>query len=129
MDFPGSPQLKIEAFDYDTLFGDDIIGTTKVDLDDRFYSQTWLAIEDKPIEYRDLFEDSSTITQGVCKLWIEIHDVDSEEANKDPQNINAEPVLDFECRIVIWKTRDIEMMDVEGTSDVFVRVFFNAEDD
>lgn len=61
-DFPGSPTLKITAYDYDTLFGDDIIGTTKIDLDDRFYSQSWQAIEDKPIEYRDLFEESSTIT-------------------------------------------------------------------
>ena len=54
--------MLIEAYDYDGFFGDDLIGISKIDLDDRFYSQSWLAIEDKPIEYRDLYEDSSTIT-------------------------------------------------------------------
>ena len=54
--------MVIEAYDYDGFFGDDLIGISKIDLDDRFYSQSWLAIEDKPIEYRDLYEDSSTIT-------------------------------------------------------------------
>jgi len=47
----------------------------------------------------------------------------------EPMNINSEPKLDFECRLVIWKTKDIEMMDVEGTSDVFVRAFFDDKDD
>lgn len=106
-----------------------MIGRTKIDLDDRFYSQSWLALEDKPIEYRDLFEESSTITQGVVKLWVEIWDADSPQAGKPPIDINSEPIFEYECRVVIWKTRDIEMMDVEGTSDVFVRVFFDTEED
>jgi hypothetical protein len=44
-------------------------------------------------------------------------------------NINSEPIIEFECRVVIWKTKDIEMMDVEGTSDVFIRLFFDDKDD
>lgn len=128
-EFPGSPMLVIEAYDYDSFFGDDLIGITKIDLDDRFYSQTWQALEDKPIEQRDLYEESSTITQGVVKLWVEIQDVNSPEAGKKPINIDPEPVIDFECRVVIWKTNEIEMMDIEGTSDVFVRVFFDDQYD
>lgn len=38
MTFPGAPSLKIEAFDYDDLFGDDLIGTTYIDLDDRYFN-------------------------------------------------------------------------------------------
>ena len=38
MDFPGSPALIIQAYDYDDFFGDDLIGTTQVHLDDRYYS-------------------------------------------------------------------------------------------
>jgi len=48
--FPGSPDLEIEAWDYDSLFGDDLIGKTIVDLDDRFFSPDWQALEEKPIE-------------------------------------------------------------------------------
>jgi len=36
--FPGANPLIIEAWDYDDLFGDDLIGRTVIDLDDRFFS-------------------------------------------------------------------------------------------
>lgn len=32
-------------------------------------------------------------------------------------------------RLVIWKTNEIEAMDWEGTSDVFVRAFLDPDDD
>lgn len=35
--FPGCPPLKIEAWDFDLLFGDELIGTTSVDLEDRYF--------------------------------------------------------------------------------------------
>ncbi len=40
-EFPGAPPIQIQAFDYDDLFGDDLIGETMVDLDDRFFSPEW----------------------------------------------------------------------------------------
>lgn len=39
--FPGCAPLVIEAVDYDEIFGDDSIGTTIVDLEDRFFSVEW----------------------------------------------------------------------------------------
>jgi Ca2+-dependent lipid-binding protein len=50
--FPGCPPLVIKIFDYDTIFGDDLIGTTIIDLEDRFFSPEWQSIKNKPIEYR-----------------------------------------------------------------------------
>ena len=38
VDFPGAPVLEIIAYDYDDLFGDELIGETKIDLDDRYFS-------------------------------------------------------------------------------------------
>jgi hypothetical protein len=32
-------------------------------------------------------------------------------------------------RLVVWKTKDIEMMDFEGMSDAYVRSFFDSEKD
>lgn len=52
VEFPGAPPIEITAYDYDTLFGDDVIGTTYIDLDDRFFSPHWQSITNKPIEYR-----------------------------------------------------------------------------
>ena len=51
-EFPGAPLLEIITKDYDNFFGDDEIGSTKIDLDDRMFSQAWQSIQYKPIEYR-----------------------------------------------------------------------------
>lgn len=32
-------------------------------------------------------------------------------------------------RLIIWKTKDIAMMDWEGTSDVYCRAFLDSNDD
>jgi hypothetical protein len=37
-------------WDYDLLFGDDLIGETVVDLEDRYFSPDWNAFDEKPIE-------------------------------------------------------------------------------
>jgi len=50
--FPGCPPLVIDVMDYDEIFGDDAIGTTSVDLEDRFFSVEWQSIKQKPVEYR-----------------------------------------------------------------------------
>ena len=45
VDFPGAPVVEIAAYDYDDFFGDDLIGTTYLDLDDRYFSQKWQSIQ------------------------------------------------------------------------------------
>ena len=71
-DFPGSLPLEIEAYDYDDIFGDDLIGRTVVDLDDRFFNHKWTAIQHKPVEYRELYHQSTSLSQGIVTCWIEI---------------------------------------------------------
>jgi hypothetical protein len=39
--FPGSTPLKVEVWDYDMIFGDDLIGTSIVDLEDRYFNMEW----------------------------------------------------------------------------------------
>ena len=50
--FPGCAPLVVKAMDYDPIFGDELIGTTIVDLEDRFFSMDWQSLGQKPIEYR-----------------------------------------------------------------------------
>jgi hypothetical protein len=38
--------------DYDDLFGDDLIGKTIIDLEDRYFLPEWRALQNKPIEFR-----------------------------------------------------------------------------
>jgi Ca2+-dependent lipid-binding protein len=74
--FPGALPLKLQFFDYDDLFGDDLIGESIIDLEDRFFSADWQSLKHKPIEYRQIYHKSTSVAQGVCKMWIEIHPSD-----------------------------------------------------
>ena len=41
-------------------------------------------------------------------------------------DIQKKPVEEFEVRLVVWDTKEIKMMDDEGTSDVFIKAFFDS---
>ena len=49
-------------WDYDLLFGDELIGETRVDMEDRYFSADWKSITYKPIEHRQLYHPSSAIS-------------------------------------------------------------------
>lgn len=66
--------MKIEFWDYDLLFGDDLIGTTTVDMEDRYFSCDWKAVIHKPIEYRKLHHYSTEMSQGTVVMWTEINE-------------------------------------------------------
>jgi len=125
MDFPGASPLEIWAYDYDMFFGNDLIGRTQVDLDDRFFSQEWQSINNKPIEYRDLYHVDFQKSQGTVKMWVEIAEMANKSSKAPAAFCAGEPAKLYEARLVVWKTRDIPHMDVEGCSDVFIRSYFD----
>lgn len=127
--FPGAHVLHIEAYDYDDFFGDELIGGTKIDLDDRFFNKTWTSVFNKPIETRQLYCEGASVSQGAVRLWCEITPMESRRSTEPPLDISPEPPHDYEVRLIVWKTEDIEMMDFEGTSDVYVRSFLDPEKD
>lgn len=126
--FPGCPPLMIDVMDYDLLFGDDLIGSTSVDLEDRYFLAEWRAIQDKPVEFRQIYHPSSAVSQGVLKMWVEILPARCAPEDEEPiWDIKKKPPQEFQVRLVVWDTKDIKMMDAEGTSDAFIRAFFDND--
>ena len=126
--FPGCAPLVITAMDYDDIFGDDSIGTTQIDLEDRYFSPEWQSIKHKPIEYRNFNHPSSSISQGTVKLWVNIVPTVIPLNQVPHYDIAPKPHEDFEVRVVVFDTLGVKCMDVEGTSDVYARVYFDTKD-
>lgn len=110
------------------IFGDESIGTTSVDLEDRFFSPEWQSLRNKPIEYRQLYHPSSSVSQGVVKMWVEIHPTAIPQSEIPIWDIKPKPAEQFEVRLCVFDTRDIKCMDAEGTSDVYFRAFFDSRE-
>jgi len=127
-EFPGAPSCEIEAYDYDDLFGDDLIGKTSIDLDDRFFNGDWQAIEEKPIEYRQIYHDSTSLSQGVITCWLEIEPSNKQTKKQKVWDISPEPIKDYQVRLSVYDTKDVPCEDFEGTSDVFVRCYVDDDD-
>lgn len=128
--FPGCPMLFIDCFDFDDLFGDDLIGATTIDLEDRYFLPEWRALNNKPIEFRQIYHPSSGVSQGQLKLWVEINPVNvAPEDVARVWDIKERPPEEFEVRVCVFDTKEIKMMDDEGTSDVYIRVFFDSRKD
>ena len=103
--FPGCAPLTINVMDYDEIFGDDSIGTTSIDLEDRYFSPEWQSIEEKPIELRSLYHPSSAIAQGTVRMWVEIHSLQAGPLNEVKKwDIKPTDPEDFEIRVCVFNT-------------------------
>jgi len=127
--FPGTTPLKISVMDYDMVFGDDLIGVTNVDLEDRYFSIEWNGLKDKPIEYRELYHESTSISQGTLKMWVEINPMQAAPGAVRDWDIAPKPPTDLELRVCVLNCKEIPMMDVEGTVDAFCRGFFDTKEE
>ena len=126
-EFPGCAPLVVDVMDYDDLFGDDLIGTTTVDLEDRYFNHEWAALMNKPIETRQIYHPSMQASQGLVRMWIEIAKAQEVLYQTMPVwDIAPKEAEEFEVRVVIWDANDVKMMDAEDTSDAFVRCFFDS---
>jgi len=124
---PGTSQLKVEIWDKD-LVVDEIIGTTIIDLEDRWFSEIWRKWQGlRPIERRTLWSPYATSGQGFVGCWLDIFD--RETARKNPPIQIAPPVNhEYEVRVIIWKTENIPNGDPDSeASDMYVSVQFGND--
>ena len=126
VELPGSSKLRLQVMDYDALFSDDLVGETSIDIEDRYFDNRWQALENKPIEVRQLYHPDYERSQGEVLMWLEMFDQD-EENKMEPWNIEPEPKSTLQMRLIIYETEGMENLDIEDTSDIYVMAFVDAE--
>lgn len=135
---PGASILTIEAMDHDFIGGDDLIGSTSIDLEDRLFDQRWQdmgkmyetssRLRLKPLETRTLNIPTSKAPMGTIKLWIDI--LTPQQAHEyAPIDISLPPPVDMELRVVVWKARNVPSFDeAEDMNDLFFRCWMEGSD-
>lgn len=133
---PGPSQLEINVWDHDLVL-DDLIGTTTVDLEDRWFHKDWQRIGQghpkfkdaggclKPIEYRHLYTPKRTTSQGFIQLWIDILTA-QQAAILPPISIEPPAPKKFEVRVIVWRAENIMDKDHSEVNDYFVKVWMEG---
>jgi hypothetical protein len=98
-----------------------LVGETTIDLESRWFSDEWKAMNPKPIERRQLHHPSSKHPQGFLDMFVDI--LTPEEARSKPQEDLRPPSSkqQWELRVVVWNTKDVKPRDnYTKESDIFV---------
>jgi hypothetical protein len=139
---PGASLLRIDAMDYDPFGGDDLIGSTVIDLEDRWFSQEFRALGEpfavhsrelgevrlgpKPVEERILTTPGSSNSMGTLQMWIDIL-TPTEASNFPADDVALPPEEDWEVRLVVWKARDVDSADeLTDMNDLYAKVWFEG---
>lgn len=135
---PGASILTIEAMDHDFIGGDDLIGSTSIDLEDRLYDQRWQdmgklyetssRLRLKPLETRTLNIPTSKAPMGTIKLWIDILST-AQAHDYLPIDISLPPPVEMELRVIVWKARNVPSFDIaEDMNDLFFRCWMEGSE-
>jgi hypothetical protein len=130
IDMPGDAQLIVELWDKDEPWGiasavpalanpDQLIGSTFIDLEDRWYSKKWKKDMDKGAickETRKLTNlEDPMLNNGTIEMWVEMLKTD-EVSDKNPlSKFNRDLPVDIDVRVVIWEVREVRLVDGDHT--------------
>lgn len=105
--------------DWDGI-GDDLIGETTIDIEDRWFSKDWRKMDLKPLEIRTLHAPTSTASQGKLFMWMEL--LTPEQAKKTPMvHIKPPPPDPYEIRVIVWGTKEVTIKDtITDQNDLYV---------
>lgn len=115
IEMPVQSRLQVDITDYqEVAWSEQLIGSTIVDLEDRWHSPNWKASDEKrriPTENRPLF-NQKMIGQncGNIEMWVEM--IDSVKASdRKCTELRRPPITEIEVRLVIWTTKGVKCVD------------------
>lgn len=98
---PGSAYVKIDVSKKGAL-GEEYIGSTLVDLEDRIFSPMWNEYKKKPVEKR-VISHPVRGSRGNLEMWIDMFRPTEREA---ATAIFPKEQIPFELRAIVWETKD-----------------------
>ena len=113
-------------WDYNSLFSDEFIGKTTVDVEDRFYDSNWCKLAEKPIETHELIDDSKSGYKGSVAFWMEVVNK-TETKTLKKWDISPRPNYTVQMRMIVWEGEGLPMVDIEECSDFYVYGFVNEK--
>jgi len=106
---PGASHITIEVWDWDGI-GDDLIGKTVIDIEDRWFSKVWRRLKIKPLEERTLHNPRSSASFGKLRLWVDLCTKD-DARNIPMTDISLPPKQAYEFRLIVWKAKKVVIKD------------------
>jgi len=113
IELPDEGRLEVRVMDMQDLsLSDTCIGSTVIDLEDRWHSREWQKHSDTanvPIEVRSLFtEEVQGKNRGSIEMWVEMHDVTKHDV--PPSFLRKPADTELEIRLVIWTACDVKLV-------------------
>jgi hypothetical protein len=88
---------------------DQLVGWTKIDVEDRLHDSKWKTLESKPIEKRKLWAPTSKHPQGQLEMIVDILPCDKAQyALPLPIETMCPKPLPFELRCIVWKVEELD---------------------
>jgi len=117
---PGIALLNVSIMEKNVFGFDTLVGTGIIDLENRWFSKKWRALQPKPVEQIALRLPTSKLPQGKVSLWVDI--MSNAESTSSPfYDISPPPPIKFEIRLVLWKAKDMTCRDtVRRQNDLFL---------
>lgn len=116
---PGSPYLRVEVWQHSEVLNDNVLCYTEVDLEERYFDQSWQKMPVKPIEYRTLRRPLDNNPCGRLSMWVELINPDTKVPRFDIAPIEK---IEAELRVIIWEAKGFEFAEKWAeTSDLFIR--------
>eukprot|EP00928_Gymnodinium_smaydae_P013524 TRINITY_DN14930_c0_g1_i1.p1 TRINITY_DN14930_c0_g1~~TRINITY_DN14930_c0_g1_i1.p1 ORF type:complete len:1551 (-),score=396.30 TRINITY_DN14930_c0_g1_i1:68-4687(-) len=134
VDMPTEARLKIDMTDYaEIALQEESIGTTIIDLEDRWHSPAWRRADDQgrvPKENRPLYTYGGDFggkhNNGSIELWVEM--LDSVKASdRKATELRPPPAIEVEVRVIIWTTTNVKIVDGNHT-DVKIGVDLDCQE-
>ena len=120
-ELPGTAKLRIEIWEQTLIggvFGNEILGYTEIDLEERHFSIKWNTMEKKPVEKRNIKNDLLG-SRGRLEMWIDILPAKT----KEPFTVIYPKLqMPYELRVIVWETKDCVFKDeITKANDLFAR--------